>query len=105
MQKEQAHHISALLKAFVKENHLEEGLLQCRVLDAWDDVLAGMSSGPISREAAAKLTSAKHFKDGILTCRMNSSVLRMQLRMSSDSLLKKLNDRLGEPVVTKIVFQ
>lgn len=105
MQREKTQHVSAFIKAFVKENHLEEGLLQCRVFDAWDDVLAGMSSGPVSREAAAKLTLSKHFKDGILTCRMNSSVLRMQMRMNSDSLLRKLNDRLGGPIVTKIVFQ
>ena len=104
MQKEQAHHISALLKAFVKENHLEEGLLQCRVFDAWNEVIAGMSTGTVTRGAASSLTSSKSFKNGVLTLRINSSVFRMQLRMNSDTILKKINDRLGGTVVLKLIF-
>lgn len=80
-------------------------MLQCRVLDALDDVIEGMSTGPRPHTAPESIISSRSFKDGTLTCRMKSSVLRMQFRMNSESVLKKINDRLGEKAVTRIIFQ
>ncbi len=104
MKREETRHISAFLKDFVKDNNLEEGLLQCRVFDAWDKVLGEVTRGIYPPGEAARLTSRRFFKDGTLTLKMTSSMVRMQLKMDSEVLLRRINDFLGEQVVTRLTF-
>lgn len=104
MQRTDAKPISALIQAFVRENHLEEGLIRSHVFDAWDAVVAETTAGACSPAKAAALTSRKFFKDGVLSVKINSSIVRMQFQMNASSLLKRLNEKLDGPVVTKIIF-
>lgn len=104
MQRTDAKPISALIKDFVRDNHLQEGLLRSRVSDAWDEVVKEVTAGVYPPEKAVSLTSRKFFKDGVLSVKINSSIVRMQFQMSAASLLKKINEKLDRPVVTKILF-
>ena len=79
---------------FVKEYHLEDGILRSRVYGAWDRVTG--SPG---------LTSSKFYKDRILTCRMSSSVVRQQLRCNLEACRIEINKMLGGEYVDKIILR
>ncbi len=95
--------IGDLVREFVAQKPLDEGLLRCRIFDAWDAVVAERTGN--SPEAAAALTLRKFYKDRTLTCKMASSMVRMHFQMQMEQLLPQLNALLPEPVVDKIVLQ
>lgn len=106
MKKEESRHVSGIVRLFVKEYHLEEGYRIGCVLSAWEEVLAEVTAGAYPREKVASLTSGNYLKDGVLTCRVSSSLLRMQLSMNSEMLLRRLNGKLSEEhQVTRIVIR
>lgn len=95
--------IGDLLREFTAQKPLDEGLMRCRVFDAWDALVAERTGN--TPEAAAALTLRKFYKDRTLTCKMSSSMVRMHFQMQLEQLLPLLNSRLPEPVVDKIVLQ
>jgi len=97
--------IGDLVREFVAQKPIEEGLLRLRVFEAWDALMAEMAAGARSPEEAAKLTLKKYYADRTLTCKMASSMVRMHLQMELETLRERLNERLSEPAVEKIVLQ
>jgi hypothetical protein len=97
--------IGDLVREFVAQKPIEEGLQRNRIFQAWDALMAESVAGPCSAQEAAKLTLRKYYADRTLTCKMASSMVRMHLQMEVESLRKRLNDRLPEPLVDKIVLQ
>ena len=95
--------IGDLLREFTAQKPLDEGLMRCRVFDAWDALVAERTGN--TPEAAAALTLRKFYKDRTLTCKMSSSMVRMHFQMQLEQLLPLLNSRLPEPVVDKSVLQ
>jgi len=104
MKKENSRMLSELLGEYVKETHLEDGLLRCRIFDAWDLLLSQMMMPYMKQEVTKELTITRYFKDGVLTCKISSSVIRTQLQFQSDSLCRQLNSLLQGEYVTKIVL-
>ena len=95
--------IGDLLREFTAQKPIDEGLMRCRVFDAWDALVAERTGN--TPEEAAALTLRKFYKDRTLTCKMASSMVRMHFQMQMDQLLPLLNARLPEPAVDKIVLQ
>jgi len=87
--------IGDLLGDFVQESHLEGGLLQVRVYEAWDSLVIG-------RVELRDHTSRRTFNDGVLTCRMRSSVVRAHLQPHADALRDSLNRTLGGEYVKQV---
>lgn len=104
MRREDTICIADAISAFVKENHLESGLLMSRIFDAWDETLREMACPMMSVGEAAALTSSKYYKEGVLTCRMTSSLIRTQLRFQIEPLRARINAKLGGGYVTRIVL-
>ena len=94
MQRVPTKSIADAIALFIKENHLEEGLIRARVSNAWDKVLGD-----------PRYTSSKFYKDKVLTCRMASSVVRQQVRFNLESYRVQLNTLLGGEFVEKIILQ
>lgn len=84
--------------------NLGEGLRTARVFAAWDAVMADFAGPSMPAAEVAALTSAKSFKEGVLTCRMTSSLVRTQLRFQIEAVRSRLNAKLGEECVRKIVL-
>lgn len=104
MNRENAKSISELLPKFVQENHMEEGLQRVRIFNAWEDLMYEMSAPLLTREESDAITSRKFFSDGVLTCKLSSSLYRTQLRFQLEQIRTKLNSRLGAELVTKIIL-
>ena len=92
MKREATRSLGEVIAAYVQESHLEEGLLQTRIFAAWDRMT-------VVSVVLGSCTSHHTFRDGVLTCRIRSSVIRSHLQFQAEALRIRLNAELeGEYV-------
>jgi predicted nucleic acid-binding Zn ribbon protein len=96
MQRHNINSLKDLLQKFLKEEGLEEGLYQTRLYALWDEML-GIS--------VAKNTRKKFIKGRTLFVQLDSSVIRSQLFIMRDDIVKQLNNRLGRNIIDEIVLK
>ena len=77
------------LVACLRENGLEQPVLEVQVEEVWPQVMGEVVNG---------LTRSVEVKDGVLIVRVNSAALKAQLENRFE-LVKKLNDAVGAPVL------
>ena len=95
MKREKTKSIGEAIAAYVQELNLSEGLSQARLFAAWDAMIVG-------RVALRDYTARHTFRDGVLTCKLNSSVVRAHLQFQLEAIRTELNARMGEEVVKQI---
>ena len=81
------------LERYLADTPLADGLRYSRVCQAWKDTVG---------ETVSKFCSSYKFEDGIFTVRLTSSVLRMQLEMTRETIREQLNNRLGSDPVKSL---
>lgn len=86
----------ALSEFFDKNNSLKEKLAEHKAVKGWREVLG---------QGVSYYTKNVYFKRGVLYVKLSSSVLRAELLMNKDNLIKKLNDYAGMPIVQDIVIR
>ena len=96
MKRENTQLIKDILREFIKEEHLEDGLQRVRIFGAWDLVVG---------DAGARATASKFFRDGILYCTINSSIIRTQFYYRKEEIALKINKMLNDNIVRKIVLK
>ena len=96
MDKKETRKIDSLLEQFVKENNLERGLAEYRLIKSWKDLL-GIT--------VAKRTKNLQIRRRKLYVTLHSSVVRSELAMIKDSLVPKLNEAAGMNVIDDIVLR
>ena len=79
----------------LREQGLETPLMQKRLVEAWPEV-----SGPV----VARYTLNTYIYNQTLFVRLSNPALRSDLSMMRGELVKKLNDVVGEQVITDIRF-
>ena len=88
--------ISAIIKEFIKEEQLEEGLNRVRLFNVWNIIVG---------EVGARATTNKYFKKGILYCTVNSSIIRTQLYFRKEDIVAQMNKMLNEDIVKKLIIK
>ena len=96
MKRENTQLISAILQEFIKEEQLEEGLNRVRLFNVWNLIVG---------EVGARATSNKFFKDGILYCTVNSSIIRTQLYYRKEDIVAQMNKMLNGEIVKKLILK
>lgn len=96
MKRENTQLIKDILQEFIKEEHLEDGLQRVRIFRTWDLVVG---------EAGARATTNKFFRDGILYCTINSSIVRTQLYYRKEDIALQMNKMLNDSLVSKIILK
>lgn len=96
MKRENTQLIKAIIEEFIKEEKLEEGLNRARLFKAWDLVVG---------ETGARATTNKFFRDGILYCTINSSILRTQMYYRKEDIIAHMNKMLNGTIVSKIILK
>ena len=89
MKRENTQLIKDVLQEFIKEERLEDGLQRVRIFGAWDLVVG---------DAGARATTNKFFRDGILYCTINSSIIRTQLYYRKEEIALKINKMLNDNI-------
>lgn len=96
MERQNAKLLEEVLNELIKQQGLEDELFQVRLFEAWDKKV-GMQ--------AARATTSKYYKNGILYCTISSSALRSNLYFQLDSILKAINAGFQGNPVSKIVLK
>ena len=86
----------AIREFFENNAELRGKILEIRVLRAWGEVL-----GPM----VAQYTHNIYIKDQVLHVSLTSSVLRSELVLCRERLIKSLNDYAGSEVIRDIVIR
>lgn len=96
MRRNDAEQIGEMIRKFFRQNGLESPLNEYRLVQAWKDVV-----GPV----ISKYTSNLYIRNQILYVHLTSSVLRQELMMGRDILVRNLNERVGAQVIVNIIFR
>jgi predicted nucleic acid-binding Zn ribbon protein len=96
MERKQEKRIGSLLDEFVKSNNLQKGLAEYRITKAWNELLG---------KRVALATKSLYIKDHKLFVSLHSSVLRNELSMIKDDLIRRLNEAARAEVITDIVIR
>ena len=97
MQRRNTQTIGEVLRDFFEDNtELYEKMLEIRVQRAWGEVL-----GPMIQQYTRNI----YVRDKVLYVSLTSSVLRSELTLCRERLVKSLNDYAGSAVLRDIVIR
>ena len=88
--------IDSLIKFFIKENNLENGLENVKIKDLWYEQM---------KNGVANYTTDINLKNGTLYINLKSSVLREELSYGKEKIMKLLNEKLKKDLIKKIVLR
>ena len=88
--------IDSLIKFFIKENNLGNGLETVEVKDLWYKLM---------KNGIANYTTDINLKNGTLYIKLKSSVLREELSYGKEKIVKLLNEKLKKDIIKKIVLR
>ena len=88
--------ISTILDAFLKEKGLEGRMAENRLLNSWKELLG---------KTISNSTQNMYIKDRTLFVHLRSSIIRQELLMIKDDLIKKLNEKAGSDIIQNIVLR
>tara|TARA_B100000427_G_C15498136_1_gene590759 strand:- start:1327 stop:1611 length:285 start_codon:yes stop_codon:yes gene_type:complete len=88
--------IDRLIKSYIKENNLENGLENIEVANLWYKIM---------KNGVANYTTDVTLKNGILHIKLKSSVLREELSYGKEKIIKLLNEKLKKDLIKKIILR
>lgn len=88
--------ISEVLKDFVTENRLEDGLDKIDARDAWVNLMGN---------GVNNYTTNVILKNDTLYVSLSSAVLREELSYGKEKMVKMLNESLGKDLIKHIVLR
>ena len=91
MRRSNSEHISEILQRFLREEGLETPLNQHRLINSWSEVMG---------QGIMKYTGDIFIKNQTLYVQIRSSVLKQDLMMSRQALVKRLNEHINAQVIT-----
>lgn len=84
-----------VIRRYLRQEGLETPLNEYRLVDAWKDVV-----GP----SITRYTTNLYIRRQVLYVHLSSSVVRQELRMAREMLVRNLNAQVGSQVIVDIVF-
>lgn len=88
--------VGDVIRQLLRQEGLETPLNEYRLVESWKDVV-----GP----AIYKYTTNLYIKNQTLYVHLSSSVLRQELMMGREMLVRNLNAHVGAQVIVNIVFR
>lgn len=88
--------ISDVLKEFIKDNKLESGIDNVRIVELWKEQM-----GP----GVANYTQQIQLSNKTLFISLSSAVLREELSYGKSKIIQMMNEALGKELITKIVLR
>lgn len=88
--------IKEVIADFLKENKLEQGFQEQEMIKLWYQITGKM---------VASNTRSVDIRNRKMIVRLGSSVVRNELNMIRDGLLKELNSKFPKPVIDEIILR
>ncbi len=96
MRRSETTKISVILNALLKEQGLDGKMAENRLLNSWKELLG---------KTISNSTQNMYIKDKTLFVHLRSSIIRQELLMIKDDLIKKLNEKAGSDIIQNIVLR
>jgi predicted nucleic acid-binding Zn ribbon protein len=96
MKRRESEQIGDMIRKFFRQEGLETPLNEYRLVEAWKDVVG---------KGIASYTQQLYIKNQILYVHLTSPVLRQELMMTRDILVRRLNEHVKAQVITNIIFR
>lgn len=88
--------LSEVIKDYIKALKIDKKLKEVEVIKSWEKVIG---------RNVAHATTQLYIKDKTLFVSLSSSVVRNELSMLKEEIIKRLNQSAGEDVIDKIVLK
>jgi hypothetical protein len=95
MKRKKAIPIGDLVRQYLRDEGLETPLNQHRLISSWGEV---MGNGILT------YTGELFIKNQTLWVKINSSVLRQELSIGRNQIVRRLNEHVGAQVITDVKF-
>ena len=96
MRKKNSQKIGDVIHEYLKALKIDDKLKEVQLIKSWDDVVG---------KTIARSTTNIYIKNRKLFISLNSSVIRNELFMLREGLLKALNDKVGEKIIDEIILK
>ena len=87
--------IKSVLKDIIAQKPLKKGVQQIKICNAWGETMG---------DHILSYTNEVRFSHNTLYVNLHSASLKMELSYGLDSLVKRINDHLGDELVRKITL-
>ena len=88
--------LSEVIREYVKDTSIERKLKEVDVVQSWEELLG---------KTIAHYTRNVTLKSKTLFVEISSSVVKNELFMMREEIRRKLNEKAGEEMVSKIIFK
>jgi predicted nucleic acid-binding Zn ribbon protein len=96
MKRSNTQSLADAIREYLQESRLEKPLKERKLVQSWEKLLG---------KSVAKATTKIYIKGGTLYVHLNSSVVKNELYMLQDEIVRKLNESAGEELVSSMVFR
>lgn len=96
MRKSNTQKIFDIIKDSLKDMNIERKMKEVGLVKSWEEVVG---------KTITRYTRNLYIKDEILFVTLKSSVVRNELYMIKDGLIKALNEKAGEQMIKDIIFK
>ncbi|MDD4361053.1 MAG: DUF721 domain-containing protein [Bacteroidales bacterium] len=95
MRRKNTQRLAEVLSEVLKNQHLEGKLNETAAIRLWPEVVG---------KALAEHTDNLYFKYSVLYVHVKSAIIRNELMLIKPQLIKRLNEKIGKPVVKNLVL-
>ena len=85
-----------MVESYLKAAGIDGKIREARMINAWESIVG---------RSVAKVTTNIYFNSGVLFVSIRSSVVRNELMMLRNGLIKALNEKAGAVLVNDIVLK
>ena len=96
MRRKNTQTLGEVLNEYLDTMRLKRKLKESRIGKEWEEIVGSN---------AAALTRKVYIRDGVLYAVLDSSVLRNELLMMRETLIRRINEHAGEEIIHKIVLK
>ena len=96
MRKSNTQTLGQAIKEYLKALNIDKKINEVRLINSWEEVIG---------KTIAKATTNIYIKNKTLFVFLNSSVIRNELFMLKEEILKALNKKAGEKIIERIVLK
>lgn len=96
MKRQEASKVGDILEELLKVQHLDTKLNETKLIQLWPVVLG---------ESIARYTTKLYINRRILYVQLSSSIVRNELMMCREKLIKTLNEQIKASVIDNIIFR
>lgn len=96
MRRSNTQSLSEVIREYVKGTSIETKLKEVDVVQSWEELLG---------KTIAHYTRSVSLKNKTLYVEISSSVVKNELFMMREEIRRKINEKAGEEMVSKIIFK